>query len=257
MKKIMRFAAFFILSTLLASQSLVDVAKQEKERREKLKGKNVRVVTNADLKSIKKTPAVATQAAPTAEAGTAEPAAGESAGGQEAAVPEAQEAEAQYDQDAGYPYATGVLEETFLVESPESALSPPDGSYAELSVMGQLDLEFSARNGPGDDIAIYARWAGAEEETSSLEEEGIPMSAWPGGMFSYGVLVMGDDGEWEAIGRAVGQTRPEKFDLGRLPGIKRIRIIFKPDNNAAAQNIPFQLAQQQFTMGIDAVEALH
>ena len=257
MKKIMRFAAFFILSTLLASQSLVDVSKQEKERREKLKGKNVRVVTNADLKSVKKTPAVSMQAAPTGEAGAAESAAGESAEGQEPAVPEAQEAEGEFDRGTGSPYATKVLGDTFLVESPESALFPPDGNYAEIIVMGQLDLEFSARNGPGDDIAIYARWKGADEAISRFEEEGIPTSAWPGGMFSYGVLGMRDDGEWEAIGRAMGTSQPERFDLGSLREIKRIRIMFMPDYNASGQFVPFQQVLEPFTMDIDAVEALH
>jgi hypothetical protein len=121
MKKTLRFAALFALSTFLASQSLVDVAKQERERREKLKGKNVKVVTNADLKSIKKTAAVSTPAAPPAESGAAEP-----APGQEPAVPEGEKAEAPYDRGTGPTFASGVLEGTVFVENPEAALDPPD-----------------------------------------------------------------------------------------------------------------------------------
>lgn len=249
MKKFVYVITFLVLSAFLASQSLVDVAKKEQERREKLKGKSARVVTNADLKSVKKTAAVTTQAAPPAMAGTAEL--------EEPEMQEGRQAEQEYDRGIGSSYATGVLGDTFLVQNAESALYSPDGAYAEISVMGQLDLEFNARNGPGDDIAIYARWAGAEEATSRFEEEGITMSAWPGGMFSYGVLVMRGDGEWVAIGRAIGDNQPEKFDLGSLPDIQRIRIIFKPDNNPSAPNVPFQLALEAFTMGIDAVEALH
>jgi len=55
-------ATFFplLLVSFLLSQSLVDVAKKEKERRETLKGKKVVVVTNADLTKLKKKPSVVT-----------------------------------------------------------------------------------------------------------------------------------------------------------------------------------------------------
>lgn len=48
------------LSSLLCSQSLVDLSKKEKERREKLKGKKKVVITNADLANLKKRPALTT-----------------------------------------------------------------------------------------------------------------------------------------------------------------------------------------------------
>ena len=48
------------LTSLLSSQSLVDLAKKEKERRERLKGKKKIVVTNSDLRNLKKRPAVTT-----------------------------------------------------------------------------------------------------------------------------------------------------------------------------------------------------
>lgn len=55
--------AVFILwvsSCWLFSQSLVEVAKKEKERRAKLKGKSGKVVTNEDLKKVKTQPKVVT-----------------------------------------------------------------------------------------------------------------------------------------------------------------------------------------------------
>jgi hypothetical protein len=60
-KKIL--GAIFILwmsTCLLLSQSLVEVAKREKERRAKLKGKSGKIVTNEDLKRIQKQPKVVT-----------------------------------------------------------------------------------------------------------------------------------------------------------------------------------------------------
>ncbi len=48
----------FLCSCFLASQSLVEVAKQEKERRAKLKGKKIPVVTNETLQKKKLEPAI-------------------------------------------------------------------------------------------------------------------------------------------------------------------------------------------------------
>jgi hypothetical protein len=249
MKKIVRLAAIFFFSSLLISQSLVDVAKKEQERREKLKGKNVKVITNADLKSAKRAPAVTTTQPPAAPA--------ETAAEEEPAPTSGQAAEAAYDRGEGSSFAGGVVGDTIFVDNAEAALFAPDGNFAEIGVMGQMDVEFNARNGPGDDIAVYARLAGLEQAITAYEEEGIPISAWPGGMFSYGVLAMRDDGEWQALGRAVGENWPDTFDLGTLKETKRIRLIFKPDNNPSPPNQPFQLAPQMFTMGVDAVEGLH
>jgi len=52
------------LTSVLSSQSLVDLAKKEKERREKLKGQKKIVVTNADLSNIKRGPALTTSRQP-------------------------------------------------------------------------------------------------------------------------------------------------------------------------------------------------
>jgi hypothetical protein len=246
MKKIARFIAFFVFSTLLVSQSLVDVAKKEQERREKLKGKNAKVVTNADLKTVKRAPAVTTPAAPPAEAEPAEP--------EEADLPEAQEAERAYDEGAGSAFATAVLPDSSLVENPEFALSPPDGRFAEIPLYGFLILELSAKNGPGDDIAIYAN-----RRTTSLEsvlpgEEDEPL--WTD-LMTYGVLGLGAGREWESIGRGSGVNSPEKFDLGSLASVSTIMIIFRYYNEPQAGFKQTKDIVGDYYIGIDAIEALH
>jgi hypothetical protein len=253
MKKALHVIILFLLpAALLLSQSLVDASKKEQERREKLKGKNVKVITNADLKSVKRTPAVTIPSAPSAEGGAAE--------AQEEEYPEARAAERAYDEGAGSPFATGVLPDTIMVENPEMALYSPDGSYAEIPFGGFLDLELSAKNGPGEDIAIYARRSGSEG--GAQIEDGIPLGAeslaFPGAL-QYGVLVWGGSGDWEAIGQGMGISSPERFDLGYIPSITRIRIVFRAFGNASADIRAdyYRLTPQGFSMGIDAVEALH
>lgn len=249
MKKTLHFVSLLLLpTTLLLSQSLVEASKKEQERRAKLKGKNVKVITNDDLKSVKRAPAVTIPAPPPAEGEAAAPP------GQE--YPDTQAPERTFDERAGSPFATGVLADTLMVERPEFALHPPDGRYAEISIMGFLEVDIDAWNGPGDDIAVYARWAGGEE-SSPGGEEGLPLAPWPGGLSSYGVLVWGERGEWEAVGRGTGETRPETFDLGENRRIAKIRIIYKPDNNASSPYNNYQLGTRLMTMGIDSVEALH
>jgi hypothetical protein len=251
MKKTLRFAVLFLLpAALLLSQSLVEVSKQEKERREKLKGKNVKVITNADLKSVKKTPAVTMAEAPASEP------AGQP--GQE--YPGAQAFEREYDEGGGPRYATAVLPDTAMVENPEWALYPPDGRFAEIPFGGFLELELSAKNGPGDDIAIHARRSGTEG--GAALEEGIPVGAeqlaFPGAL-QYGVLVRGDTGDWEAVGEGMGINNPETYDLGYLSSITRIRIVFRAYGNASADLRAdyYSLTPRGLSMGIDAVEALH
>lgn len=251
MKKTIRFAILFLLpAALLLSQSLVEVSKKEQERREKLKGKNVKVITNEDLKSVKKTPAVTMAETPSAE--PAEPADEEYA--------DAQTAERAYDEGAGSPFATSVLPDTLMVENPEFALYPADGRFAEIPFGGILDLELRAKNGPGNDIAIYARRSGTEG--GAPIEDGMPIGAealaFPAAL-QYGVLVRGDTGDWEAVGQGMGLNSPETFDLGYLSEIAEIRIVFRALGNASADLRAdyYRLTPQGFSMGIDAVEALH
>ena len=59
MKKIITIAfSLMLLVNFLCSQSVVELAKTEKERRAKLKGKKAVVVTNVDLRNLKKREAV-------------------------------------------------------------------------------------------------------------------------------------------------------------------------------------------------------
>lgn len=59
MKKIITVIfSFLLFASFLFSQSLVELAEKEKERRLKLKGKKAIVVTNADLKKLRRGPAV-------------------------------------------------------------------------------------------------------------------------------------------------------------------------------------------------------
>jgi hypothetical protein len=254
MKNIVRFIAFFVLSTVLFSQSLVDVAKKEQERREKLKGKNARVVTNADLKSVKRAPAVTVPPAPPAEQTATE---------EEEETSEAQVAERAYDEGVSSPFATAVLPDTSLVENPEYAAGGPDGQYAEMSLYGLLELEFAAKNEAGPDIVVHARIAGLEQMAES-QEEGFPAGylggIQPGMPPMYGVLVLDDRGLWQAIGKDTGSGESASFDLGSIPSSKRIRIIFKyldvPDVGTVGAKL-WRTSEKEITMGIDAVESLH
>ena len=58
----------FICAAFLSSQSVVDAAKKEKERRAKIKKKSTKVVTNADLKKRKKLSGMGTTSAQVIEA---------------------------------------------------------------------------------------------------------------------------------------------------------------------------------------------
>ncbi|MQY61652.1 hypothetical protein GH153_07455, partial [bacterium] len=59
MKKIITITFFLmLLVNFLCSQSVVELAKKEKERRAKLKGKTAVVVTNNDLRNLRRGPAL-------------------------------------------------------------------------------------------------------------------------------------------------------------------------------------------------------
>ncbi len=255
MRKFGRFIAFFVFSGLLLSQSVVDVAKKEQERREKLKGKNAKVVTNADLKTIKRASAVETSGLPPVEPAISE--------AEEDYSPQAQEPEMASGESPGSPFASEVLPDTAMVENPGFALGSPDRQFAELSLNGILELGLTVRNAEGPDIIVHAMIAGLEEMAAS-QEEGIPVgfmaAAQPGIPPMYGVLVLDDRGVWQAIGKDTGSGGPASFDLGSVQSSKRIRIIFHyldvPDLGTAG-NKTWRLSEKEINLGVDAVEALH
>jgi hypothetical protein len=257
MKRKMIFGlASLLTASLLIGQSLVDVSKQEKERRERLKGKHARVVTNADLQAMARKPSVVTGEAETA---------GPPAPGQEGAAGQTAETAVEPSQGAApgesgtpSPYAEAVSPDTSVVKNPEFALGAPDGRFAEISVTGTLDLDFEARNGPGDDIAIYSRRPDFNvpeaEKGNQLE---VPEAAMWWGDFRYAVLGLTGSGEWLEIGLGSGNY-PDRFDLRTLSSITKIRIMFKTYGNP--YNIgtnPLRLTEGELTFGIDSVEALH
>jgi hypothetical protein len=259
MKKRLVFGVLSLLTvSFLLSQSLVDASKKEQERREKLKGKDVKVVTNADLKAKGQTPAVvpgAPEAAKAQPRGQAEPTPGEGAAAEAAAQPEQQQ---QQDGEYVARYAGSVFPDFQLVENPEQAVGAPDDLRAEISGGGVLDLEIEVNNGPGDDLVIYAKppakmVAGGEEES---QVESYLDGMWRGD-FRYVVFGLDSRGEWQDIGLGSGQA-PDRFDLGALKSTGRIRIAFKgsslPYNEGAK---PMRLAGQELTIGVDAVGALH
>ncbi len=259
-------AIFVVLAcvAILSSQSLVETAKKEKERRAalKAKGKTSVVVTNADLKKQNKLPTIAVQPQVSSSRERSQPRQRTAPRPSTQATPR-QKASEEYQNLDMYGYrknATKILRTTTLTENSEFALDRPDGSYAEIQFGGFLDLEFKAKNGPGDDIAIYVRRSGTEGGVAL--EGGIPAGtegrAFPGAL-QYGVLVWGNSRDWEAIGQGMGINSPARFDLGNNTSINRIRILFRAFGNASADIRAdyFTLGPKGTSMGIDAVEALH
>lgn len=254
-KAVLAFLSLLAASILIA-QSLVDVSKQEQERREKLKGKNAKVITNADLKAMARKPAVDVRTTETPRAQV--PGQAKAAAQEAEAAAEPGQGEPKEQPEAAPAYAVEVLPDSLLVKNPELALGAPDGRYAEISVTGVLDLDFQAGNGPGDDIAIYARRPDvkvpAGEKENQLE---VPEAAMWYGDFRYAVLGLTENGEWQEIGIGSGNY-PDRFDLGNLSAIQSIRIMFKTYGNPYNAGVnPLRLTSGELTFGIDAVEALH
>jgi hypothetical protein len=254
----------FLGCTFLFSQDLVEAARKEKERRESLKKSSTAVVTNSDLRKSEKEEGLVI-VSPQSPAQRDRDSASPQSTPPQISPPAPQRANLdQVDQiDArGYDqnFAIQVLDFNNLVRNPERALNKPDGQFAELSILGVLDLEVSAKNGPGDDIAVYARRMGAqkimpgEEEGEGISTDQLDYGYWQG--LWYGVLGMGERGDWVALGQGSGINSPEKFDIGSLPSIKKIRIIFKPNNNPELE-VKYPRGQlEESSFGIDAVEAL-
>ncbi len=259
MKKRLFFGVLFLLTaSFLLSQSLAEASKKEQERREKIKEKDVKVVTNADLKAKGQTPAVVLgppDAAKPQPQGQEEPTPGEGAAAEPAARPEQQQ---QQDGEYVARYAGSVFPDFQLVENPEKAVGAPDDLRAEISGGGVLDLEIEVNNGPGDDLVIYAKPPAKTVEGGEKENqvESYLDGMWRGD-FRYAVFGLDSRGEWQDIGLGSGQA-PDRFDLGALKSTGRIRIAFKgsslPYNEGAK---PMRLAGQELTIGVDAVGALH
>lgn len=257
--------AVFACFSLLYSQSLVEIVKKEKERRAALKEKGITsiLVTNADLNKPRRLPIITGQTQDTSPQGRTQ-ARQQTTPRPSARTPSQRNTSEENQNLDVYGYrknATKVIFSTGPVVNPDFALSHPDDKFAEISEMGVLDLEFSAKNGPGTDIAIYARMSVHQEASSrEIEEGGVPvrsMAVDPREGFWYGVLVMDGNDEWQEIGRGRGMDSPEEFDLGELEKVKKIRIMYKPHNNPGIGATLNRISYMENTVGIDAVEALH
>jgi hypothetical protein len=66
MKRILTAGILLAVVTSLYGQSVVDLSRQEKARRESLKGRRAKVVTNADLDALRRLPAMTTPSEQTA-----------------------------------------------------------------------------------------------------------------------------------------------------------------------------------------------
>lgn len=274
---------FFLGSSFLVSQNLVEAAKKEKERRAQLKKKSAVIVTNANLYKTDKEATIritppededqenqratpqkvqrTTPSKPTMPSKRQPSQQIENIDQMDLSVDKLEQVDQLEARGFSSDYAIQVLNSNEFVRNPAFALDKPDGKYAELPIYGFIELEISAKNRPGDDIAVYAQQIGSQEGISGGEEEGgIPELAvgyqyWEG--FWYGILGMEETGDWVAIGRGTGNNSPEKFDLGELQSLKKVRIIFKPHGNA---DLGFKVETWQtgeFFFKIDAVQSLH
>ena len=274
---------FFLGSTLMLSQDLVKAAQKEKERRARLIKKSAIIVTNVDLEktegeaAVRITPpekksSTARRTTPqqTQRTTPSKPSSPqkrmpsqqiENVDQMDIRVDNVDQMDQLMERGFRSDYAIQVLDSNGLVRNPEFALDKPDRKFAEVSMLGILDLEISAINGPGNDIAIYARQTGAKEMMPGGEEEGgIPeLSAdfqyWEG--LWYGVLAMEEGGEWIALGKGTGKNNPENFDFGNLSSVKRIRIMFRPHANPDRPQKINRRQPNESTFGIDAVKSLH
>ena len=224
----MRFKAAVIFFTLvygltvgLSGQSLAELAKKEKERRAKLKGKSTKVITNADLKKIE--PVLTVRPTRSINQAMSNP-----------------QNKNQRGFRGGSRHPTGVLSTTQSVLNPDWALRRPDGRFAQIEFLGFLDLEFSVSNVEGNDFAVYAR----------RPSEGIPNLTW-----NYYVYAQTDRGEWQVIGMGRGMDESEQFDLGDLTKTEKIRIVYK-DETQVPMFKQQKLYNKEYSMGIDAVEVL-
>lgn len=243
-KKISASLVFILFcASLIYPQSLVELAKKEKERRAKLRGKPSIVLTNADLKKIKKgmtlitSPSAHPQENPSVRSLSNEEILGSKSG--------SFQNEAQLDQREfdtySKKYSTKILETTERVQNPSLSLHKPDGSFAKVEYMGFLDLELEVENKDGPDIGVYAR----RQQTGIL-----PFT------MNYALFTMDKDGEWKYLGTGSGSQSPEVFELGEVSKTQKIRILFRDytDTNTIRRIKPHS---EEYYMEIDAVEHLH
>ncbi len=257
--------AIFLGYSLLLAQDLVEAAKKEKERRERLKKTSTIVVTNADLiktegdATIKITPPESqsqdvrrtapgpqqTQRTTPSQPSTPQKRMPSQQINNIDQIDLSVDKTDQLDQieASGFSrdFATRIISSSETVQNPQFALDKPDGKYAELGEFGSIDLEIDIKNSSGNDIAVYAH----------RKEIGIQLST-----MNYGVFVE-HQGEWEFIGFGGGNSSPEAFDLGDIRSTTKIRLLFKDFSQTMWTAKPYRFSEVGYSMGIDAVKSLH
>ncbi len=245
LKKILVLVVPLLCAAQLSAQSLYELAQKEKKRRTKYQGKQVRVVTNADLEKARRIPAVilgSAQAEPdrpsktTPDPVSAPP-----------RITVSQESSPQLGRPEGRVegrrFATKVLTTSELVRNPEAALYAPDGESAAIEFYGFLDLEIETVNGAGEDIAVYVT-----KPTDGQAPENM----------HYLVFSKDRNGEWIGLGVGGGMASPERFDLGELRKASVIRIVYRNLRRMYDTHIdPRDITRGRYTINIDAVAALH
>jgi hypothetical protein len=244
LKKFLVFLlSIFLLATILYPQSLVELAKKEKERRAKLSGKPSIVLTNADLKKIKKGSALITSLLPASQENqTASSLSDNRTLGPKVAPLQNRDQIDQREFDSrSKRYGTKVLDSTERVQNPSSSLYKPDGNFAKVEYFGFLDLELEAENKRGPDIGVHAR----RQQTGIL-----PFT------LNYALFAEDKNGEWKYLGTGSGIQSPEFFELGEISNTQKIRLIFRDytDTNIIKRIKPHS---EEYYMEIDAVEYLH
>ncbi len=138
MKKALIFVAVLALAASLGAQSLAELAKKEKARRESLKGPHAVVITNAGLLRVKKLPGVEITP-PETESGEA--AGAEAQGFEPATVPDEGES-------ANSPSGSGAPQSRRIVPSvaPNGPLIMGDPDRDQAEVGGTLEARLKAAN---------------------------------------------------------------------------------------------------------------
>ncbi len=249
MKTLMcRVLPLFLIASFAAGQSLVDLSKAEKARRDRMRGKTVRLVTNKDLAGLRTRLGAAETPAPRVYDVRLQPwppALGGPEPRGEGDRRDARDEGAYRERGARISdlrYATSVLSDTEFVDNAEEALGPRDGLFASIEYGGYLDLACEAWNGPGLDLAVFAQ---------------RPPVGFVPQFYSYVVMGSDDGLDWTEIGQGNGMTSPELFDLGDLASVRMIRIAYRLPTTMNQQLKPYRLNRQDYAMGIDAVESLN
>ena len=137
MKRFLVIVAILGLAVSLSAQSLTDLAKQEKARRESLKGRHAAVVRNADLLRVQKRPAV--------QITTPDEATGETVGEGQDIVPETV---SEGSDAAGLPSGSGAPASRRIVPNvaPDGPLITGDLNRDQTDVGATLEAQLKAAN---------------------------------------------------------------------------------------------------------------